>query len=194
MRASVRIRASMSMTTTSSAPKLDAKARRGWNRSSAQASTSWALFASVSVIRSAASSLRCMVPPSGRNVTAASGRLLERQERLEFLGFLEQRAGARVERADRRGIGPACAQQALDRNAELVPELAGVAAVDDLRADLARRLVVRFGVLAERVEQDARERVAAASQIGQRVHPLLVLQEQLPLVDLRDIVVEGVHD
>src|SRR5215813_2347895 len=148
--------------------------------------TSWALFASAFWIQSAASSFLSMVPPSGRDFTAASGRLLAGQERLELSRFFEHRARADVQGADSVGIGPPRAQERFDVGTELVPELARVAAIDHLRPQLARRLVVGLGMLAESVEEHACERVAAAGEIGERVHPLFPLQEQLALVDLRD--------
>src|SRR5262245_58935859 len=103
-----------------------------------------------------------MVPPSSRDFAAAAGRLLEGQERLELWGSFGEPAGARVERADGAGVGTTRTKKVLDRHAELVPELARVAAVDDLGPQLARGLVVGLGVLAEGVEEHARERVPAA--------------------------------
>ena len=72
----------------------------------------------------------------------------------------------------------------------LVPEVAGVAAVDHLRAQLAGRLVVGVRALPQPLEQDTGERVLAAVQVRERVHPLLALDEQPGLEDLGLVVVE----
>src|SRR2546427_2544638 len=113
------------------------------------------------------------------------GRPLPIEQRERSPRPLKKPGRAVVDLPDRSWIGPAGAKQRLDLLMDLVPALARVPAVDHLRPDLAGRLVIRLGDLSEPFQQDARERVLAAVEVGEGVHPLPPLHEQQRLADLR---------
>src|SRR5438034_10714645 len=77
------------------------------------------------------------------------------------LRLFEQAVCLFVEPPHLAGSRSALAEKLADFAVHLVPCLAGMTSVDDLGAELARGLVVGFGMLAEPFQQNARERVLA---------------------------------
>src|SRR5213594_1499536 len=95
------------------------------------------------------------------------GRLLPIEQRERSPRPLQQPGRAVVDLPDGSRIGPPGAKQRLYLLMDLVPALACVPAVDHLRPDLAGRLVIRLGDLSEPFQEDSRERVLTAVEVGE---------------------------